>query len=481
MIRLILLVSFLTNMIFAQESNSRSYTITETQRQGEVINIEINSYKILEFSKRITDITLNSSKSVSINYLTKNTKIPFSKIKVFAKEKGKSYALVTFEDKSITQINFNVVSDIKDLEAVIRSVGPGVTLTKINENVVLKGEVKNNKDKAKIIDIVKNYQSDIKIVDLIKTKEPNLMVRMKLYIAEINNDDGLEIKNNWFVSSKNYMEVTDTSGLYQNYPLDPTLDQSWNDVNNQRNSLVNTAIDNLMANAVSLTGGLTGAANYLGKYFNVGYTLNFLQTEGIARVLDESELLTLEGKESVFHAGGKVYVKTTGSTADGIPVTQLKSIDYGLKLKVTVNEIINNEYVDLTITTNQDKIDWANQVDGIPNFIMQSIDTYVIAKDKNTIVLGGLVSKEDSKNYEKVPFLGDIPILGELFKSRDFQNGKSELVFFIVPEIVDPVTNSNEDRMKDKIEFFDSEEFKKSIAIEEELKKEQEEAKEKKN
>ncbi len=469
MIRIILLVSFLTNMILAQESSS-GYTITETQKQGEVINIEINSYKILQFSKRITDITLNSSKSVSINYLDKNGNIPFSKVKVFAKERGKSYALITFEDKSVTQINFNVVSDIKDLEAVVRSIGPNVTLTKINENIVLKGEVKNNKSKSKILDIVKNYQSDIKLVDLIKTKEPDLMVRMKLYIAEINNDDGFEIKNNWFVSNKNYIQSTTPDGLYFNDPLNPTMDSGWNDANNQRIPSVTNAIDGIMASAVSLTGGLTGAANYLGKYFNVGYTLRFLQTEGVARVLDESELLTLEGKESVFHAGGKVYVKTTGSTADGLPVTELREIDYGLKLKVTVNEVINNEYVDLTITTNQDKIDWANQVDGIPNFVKQSIDTYIIAKDNNTIVLGGLVSKEDSKNYEKVPFLGDIPILGELFKSRDFQNGKSELVFFIVPEIVDPANNSNEDRIKAKIEHFDSEEFKSSIAIEEEEK-----------
>ena len=85
---------------------------------------------------------------------------------------------------------------------------------------------------------------------------------------------------------------------------------------------------------------------------------------------------------------------------------------------------------------------------------MESIDTNVIIKDKSTIVLGGLVNQNDAKSYWKIPFLGDIPVLGALFRSKSFQNGKSELVFFIVPEIVDPSLSGEEQRLaltKEKI------------------------------
>lgn len=445
MFRVIFFISLLTGILFAQVSNKSDYVITEKQKQGEVINIEVNSYKILQFSKRITDITLNSSENVSLNY-TKNGKVPFTKVKVFAKKMGKAYALVTFMDKSITQINFNVVSDIKDLEAVVRSIGKNVSLTKINENIVLKGTVKNNKDKNKIIDIVKNYQKDIKIVDLIKTIEPNLMVKMKLYVAEIENGHTKKLSNEWSITGFN---------------------------DGKTSADINADLSSIWTSAVTTTGGISAIANRLGSKFNVGWTLNFLASKNIARVLDESELMTQEGKKSVFHAGGSLYVAVTRSTADGL-VEELQEIDYGLKLDMKVNEIINNEYVDLTITTSQDKIDEEATIKytlAAPPIAKQSIETHVIVKDKNTIVLGGLINKNDAKRFEKVPLLGDIPVLGELFKSKNFVNGKSELVFFIVPEIVDPQTNSNKERAQSATEYYESKEYTSKIPNDQNLMK----------
>lgn len=103
------------------------------------------------------------------------------------------------------------------------------------------------------------------------------MIRLKLYAVEINNNKGLDLKNNWFISGKNYIQHINTDGLYNNTPLNPsTQSKEYADANNQRNVGVHDAIDKLMTNAVSLTGGLTGAANYLGKYFNTGVTLGHL-------------------------------------------------------------------------------------------------------------------------------------------------------------------------------------------------------------
>ena len=67
------------------------------------------------------------------------------------------------------------------------------------------------------------------------------------------------------------------------------------------------ALTNAVENSVSLTGGLSMAANYLGSGFNTGLTLNYLASQGVATVLDETELITLENKKSVFHAGGKKW------------------------------------------------------------------------------------------------------------------------------------------------------------------------------
>ena len=92
-------------------------------------------------------------------------------------------------------------------------------------------------------------------------------------------------------------------------------------------------------------------------------------------------------------------------------------------------------------------------MDGIPNITEKSITTNVVVANKSTIVLGGLINREDATSVEKIPILGDIPILGFLFTSKAFKEGKSELVFFITPQIVDPKENNQEKLFNEKTTF----------------------------
>ena len=413
------------------------------ETQGKSVTLVKNDFKVLEFNKRIVDILVSDSKKLEVSFI-KNKNKPLQTIKLFAKELGYSRLLITFSDRTKALHEINIVQNLSKIIEVIKLINNKVDVLQANGKVILKGVAKDTKEKDRIINLLTqagiNTQQDL--INLLEVENPNKMIRIKLYVTEIDNSQGKDIKNNWIISSRNYTEAVGANNTYYNMPLN-----QMDSVNNQRSQNVNQALDSIVTNAVSLTGGLTGAANYLGEFFNVGLTLNYLSTKGVATVLDETELITLEDKKSVFHAGGKIYIKMQTTTAQGIPTTELKSIDYGLKLEVKVNNIINGEYVDMTITTRQDKINWSEQVEGIPGFSNQSIDTFAIVKNKATVVLGGLVNKNDAKNYWKVPVLGDIPILGELFKSKSFQSGKSELVFFIVPEIVDPSNNIQQKKL----------------------------------
>ncbi len=269
------------------------------------------------------------------------------------------------------------------------------------------------------------------------------MIRVKLYAVEINNEKGLTLKNNWVISRKNYIRINSPTddNSFANTPLDGS---SIGKVNNQRNFGVEDSLNKIMSNAVTLTGGLTGTANFLSDKFNVGLTLNYLSEKGIANILDETTLVTLEKEESKFHAGGTVYLKLNSSTAEGLPTSEIQNINYGLQLNIKVKDILNEEFVQLHINTKSTQIDWSNEVDGIPNFLDKSINTHVIVKNNATVVLGGLMKNRSSKDIDKIPLLGDIPILGYLFKSKAFKEGKSELVFFITPEIVDPILNNQQ-------------------------------------
>lgn len=443
------IILILLGYLITLNANLISDTVNEQN-----ININANSFKILEFSKMIESIKVSNKKSLEIEFIDDENK-PLQKIKLLSKENGKVKVLISFFDNTILNLNINIQKDLNQLITLVNEISPKLNIKQINKKIVLTGKIKNQKFKKQIYDLFKkaglNLEEDL--IDLSTLQNPSKMIKVKLYAVEINNDKGLDLKNNWTVSSKNYMKVVTPDGLYYNEPMDASSNNDYNNANNQRNVLVNDAVDQMMANAVSLSGGLTGAANYLGRLFNVGFTLNYLSSKGVANVLDETTLLTLENKDATFHAGGTIYTKVQTTTDQGVPRTDLKEIDYGLKLDIKAKNVINERFIDLEITTKSTGVDWANQVDGIPSFTEKSIVTNVISKNGSTIVLGGLINRQDSNDIKKIPILGDIPILGFLFRSKAFKEGKSELVFFITPEVVDPQTYDESEHLSKKTLF----------------------------
>ena len=102
----------------------------------------------------------------------------------------------------------------------------------------------------------------------------------------------------------------------------------------------------------------------------------------------------------------------------------------------------------------------ADFVDGIPNFQTSRVKTSINISNKQTIALSGLVSNTHSKSVDKLPGLGSIPILGELFKSRNFRRDESELVIFVTPQVITPEDPKNKeliDNMQEKYKEEDKE------------------------
>ncbi len=440
-----------------------SMELVQKELNEKDFSINKGSFKVAEFEKMIRNIKVSNEANIEIDFIDDNSK-PLRAIKIFGKEIGNGNILVTFADYSTMHVNINIVENLSNIIIVAKHISPNLDIQQTNGKIILKGNIENQKTKDKILDLFKKAGVDIEkdLVDLANSVNPEKMIRLKLYAVEINNNKGLDLKNNWFISGKNYIQHINTDGLYNNTPLNPsTQSKEYADANNQRNVGVHDAIDKLMTNAVSLTGGLTGAANYLGKYFNTGVTLNYLATEGVASILDETTLLTLENQEATFHAGGTIYLKVQTTTDQGVPSTEIQDINYGLQLDIKAQNIINDNYINLNILTKSTQIDWTKTVDGIPSFTEKSIKTNVVVGNQSTIILGGLISSANSKDIDKIPLLGDIPILGKLFTSQSFKEGKSELVFFITPEIVSPENNTQLNFLESKVEFTKTLEFDK--------------------
>lgn len=383
------------------------------------LHLEQNNFKILNLGKRVETIRLSQKDIVFVSFI-ENTQIPLSKIKVMGKKKGVVSSYVKFADNTSSQINISVSTDLREVSAVISLLDKNVSIEEINGSVILKGYVKNNKVKKQIIETVTQSLADYKVVDLMELDSPDKMVKLRLYVAEINNDEGEEFKNNWTVGFNDGKTTSDVSTD--------------------------------MLKAVTLSGGLTAAATNLGNKFDVSWTLNYLKNNGVAKILDETTLVTLEQNDSKFLAGGTFYVQSQGTTQEGQIIQELQEVNYGLEMNINVNDIIQDKYVELVIDTSSSSLDQTTAVNGIPGKKDKSVKTKVILKDDQTLVLGGLINKESIKDYEGIPIISDIPVLGKLFESENFQQGKSELIFFITPTIVNVEKENNQDKLNKMID-----------------------------
>jgi pilus assembly protein CpaC len=436
-LKLIYILILSTTISYAYEINDK--VIYQKDFENKTIYLPLNNYRTLIFKKRIKNMQLTNSENITAEFIENKDK-PLKILKVLGKKIGSESAIVTLESGESIQINFSIMQNLDSIISLVKSSYPNLIIEQANDTIILKGYVKDYKEKNLVIDIFKKagISIDEKLVDMIETSAPSKMIRVKLYAVEIKNDEGLDLKNNWTLSSKNFFQSVNEDGLFQNNPIEGS---SWGKINSQRIIELDDALDATLTNAVSLSGGLSGVANYLGKYFNAGLVLQYLATEGVANILDETTLITLENKEATFHAGGTIRLKTQTTTAEGVPSTNVEKIKYGLQLQIKAKNVMKDNYIDLEITTSNTKIDWANQVDDIPSFLENEVTTNVLAKDGATIILGGLVNNQNSYDLGKIPVLGDIPVLGFLFRSKSFKEGKSELVFFITPEVVDPSKN----------------------------------------
>jgi Flp pilus assembly secretin CpaC len=164
-------------------------------------------------------------------------------------------------------------------------------------------------------------------------------------------------------------------------------------------------------------------------------TLNLLMEEGHAKALASPNLVTSPGNKATFLVGGDIPVVTS----TGLGAVNVQYQPYGVQLNVTPH-ILGNGSVEAAITPDISALDYTNAVivSGftIPALTRSTLSTDVITRPGESILMGGLVQRLERKNIFKIPLLSDIPILGKLFTSTQYQSQQSDVVFVMTPEIV---------------------------------------------
>lgn len=204
----------------------------------------------------------------------------------------------------------------------------------------------------------------------------------------------------------------------------------------------NTDSDGLNVN-LPASGFITNPAasiayTLLGENFNLDFELSALQEEGRGEVISNPRLVTTNQREAVIKQGREVgYLTITGSgTGIATPTVQFK--EALLELKVTPT-ITDDNRVFLNLNVKKDEVIRfisLGQFGQVPELARREINTAVLIEDGQTVVIGGVYEFNDRASIAKVPFLGDIPFLGNLFKKKGRSKEKAELLIFVTPKVL---------------------------------------------
>ncbi|MCD7097614.1 type IV pilus secretin PilQ family protein [Stenotrophomonas sp. MMGLT7] len=181
------------------------------------------------------------------------------------------------------------------------------------------------------------------------------------------------------------------------------------------------------------------AYTLLGSNFNLDLELSALQEEGRGEVISNPRIVTANQREGVIKQGKEIgYVTITGGTAGTAATPNVQFKEVLLELKVTPT-ITNDNRVFLNMNVKKDEVDQMITLEDygtVPSINRREINTAVLVEDGQTVVIGGVYEFSDRQSVSKVPFLGDIPFLGNLFKKRGKSKDKAELLVFVTPKVL---------------------------------------------
>ncbi|KRG74038.1 fimbrial protein [Stenotrophomonas ginsengisoli] len=277
-----------------------------------------------------------------------------------------------------------------------------------------------------ISDIPKKVAAMRELIDVIDRPVDQVLIEGRIVIA--NDTFARELGARFGVQGRRQGDRTQAIGG----SLNSTNDTIANGIG--PNSGLNFAIPASSTSAAGL------AYTLLGANFSLDMELSALQEEGRGEVISNPRIVTANQREGVIKQGKEIgYVTVTGGGAGGgaaTPNVQFKEVL--LELKVTPT-ITSDNRVFLNMNVKKDEVDRyidLPEYGQVPSINRREINTAVLVEDGQTVVIGGVYEFTDRSSVAKVPFLGDVPFLGNLFKKRGRNKDKAELLVFVTPKIL---------------------------------------------
>lgn len=306
----------------------------------------------------------------------------------------------------------------------LRNELPGQTLKVSHENgaIFLRGTVKDLESSKRAVKIASTgiTSKEGKVVNLldvnVPASEPQILLKVHFISVDRSKEDQLGM--NIFSTGFGNTIGTVSTGQFDS----PTVTYSG-------------------TSSVAVSKPLSISAFYPG--LNLGATIQALQTKVGGQVLAEPNLLAANGKQASFLAGGEYpYPMVQGGSGGAGASISIMFKEYGVRLNF-IPTITPRGTIRLQVAPEVSALDFTDAVtiSGFvePAITTRKVNTEVELADGQSFVIGGLLDNTESETFKKIPFLGDVPVLGKLFQSTDKKRANTELIVIVTPEIVAPI------------------------------------------
>jgi len=299
-------------------------------------------------------------------------------------------------------------------------------------NIVLSGTVSNKDIIERAINLASGYvDKKDEVVTLLKLQEgaPTNQVLLRVRFAEVSRTAMTELGVGLFTSPLGINNNIARSSTDQ-VPTPTWTDQQW------------TKAGNSFGDEVTSVSGKFSVSDFLNLFlfnakYDLGVAIKALQTRGLFESLAEPNLVAESGKEASFLAGGEFPVPIAQGSGNSLAFTVMFK-EFGVRLSFTPTVVGNR--VHLKVKPEVSTLDFGNavQLSGfrIPALSTRRTETELELNNGQTFAIAGLLNNNMTQTMQKIPGIGDIPILGVLFKSKAAQKGRTELVVMITPEIL---------------------------------------------
>ncbi|SIN80081.1 type II and III secretion system protein family protein [Vannielia litorea] len=383
------------------------------------LKVPMNRAVVVESDEAFAELSIANPGIADISTLSERT------IYVLGKAPGRTTLTLLAPDGSlITNVEVQVTPDISELKERLREVLPGeqIEVRPANDGLILSGIVSSAASLDRALDLAQRYAPQR--VSNLMTVGGSQQVMLKVRFAEMNRSVSKSLSASVGIAgvsggegnfgaaggSGTYLEGNNLSNLFDGDP--------------------NTS--------VTRSGQSTGAISFGfgGSNVELAILLEALETRGFIRTLAEPNLTALSGQNAEFLAGGEYPVPVAND--NGSVTVDFKP--FGILLNFTPRVIGKN--INLRLTAEVSGVDttigFTDAGFTVNGFRTRSTSTTVELRDGESFAIAGLLQDDFTDGISKVPWLGDIPILGTLFRSSDYQRNQSELVIIVSAHLVTP-------------------------------------------